>query len=917
MFNNLLKSLFGTSNDRYLKSLEVIVEQINSYESSLQELSDEKLKNKTTEFKERITGGATLDDILPEAFAVVREAAKRALGQRHYDVQMIGGIVLHQGKISEMKTGEGKTLVATLATYLNALSGNGVHIVTVNDYLAKRDSEWMGKIYTFLGLTVGVIVHGQTDDEKREAYACDITYGTNNEYGFDYLRDNMKFSLEQMTQRPFNFAIVDEVDSILIDEARTPLIISGPTEDRSDLYISINKYMGILEAKDYDKDEKAHSIVLTDEGTSKLENLFRKDGVIRESSSLYDLENIAVVHHTNQALKAHMLFTKDKDYLVKENKVYIIDEFTGRVLEGRRYSDGLHQAIEAKEGVKIQSENQTLASITFQNYFRMYPKLAGMTGTALTEANEFHDIYNLEVIEIPTHKPVSRKDDEDHIYRTEEEKFGAITALIRECNAKSQPVLAGTVSVEKSELLSKFLKKEGIKHKILNAKQHESEAMIVAQAGRPGAVTVATNMAGRGTDIQLGGNPELMMREEVANAALKQELSNAKIQEIENKVKAQIEKDKAIVLEAGGLCVIGTERHESRRIDNQLRGRSGRQGDPGYSKFFLSAQDDLIRVFGADKKMDWILGKMGTPGEPIEHPLITRMMEKAQTRVEARNYEIRKTLLKFDDVMNEQRKAIYDQRKEIMLSESVREKTIQMLDVEIDRIVTLYMPPNSYREVWQADSLKLDVNKIFGLNLPIAEWFDEEGIDDQIVFDRIYDEAEKFIQNRDNEHGEESTKNLEKRVMLFTLDDVWKDHLHMLDNLRQGINLRSYAQKDPLNEYKQEAFEAFGEMLIAFNEKFLTRLFHIHIQTDEELKEEIQILENRARNRKMHATHIDPALQHNPSQGGEKKPQVTIRTHMNPSERNPLDPSTWGKIARNEECPCGSGKKYKACHGKV
>ncbi len=923
MFSSLLKSIFGTSNERYLKSLSNIVEKINSFEPDLQILSDEQLANKTIYFKEKLAEGHSLDDILPEVFAVVRETSKRVLGQRHYDVQLIGGIVLHQGKIAEMRTGEGKTLVATLATYLNALSGKGVHIVTVNDYLAKRDAEWMGKIYRFLGLSVGVIIHGQTDNEKKQAYNCDITYGTNNEYGFDYLRDNMKFSLDEMVQRPFNFAIIDEVDSILIDEARTPLIISGPVEDRSDLYQKINKYIPKLEEKDFEKDEKNHSIVLTEEGNNKLEILFREDGIIRQASTLYDVENLSVVHHANQALKAHKLFTRDKDYLVKEGKILIIDEFTGRVLEGRRYSDGLHQAIEAKENVKIQSENQTLASITFQNYFRLYPKLGGMTGTASTEAAEFQDIYNLEVIEIPTNKPVARIDDEDNIYRTEQEKFEAITKLIIEANKKNQPVLAGTASVEKSELLSKHLKKAGIKHYILNAKQHEKEAYVIAQAGRPAAVMVATNMAGRGTDIQLGGNPDLLIEEKILQ--LKQSgITDTKIfEDAANKIKSEVERDKEIVKQAGGLCVIGTERHESRRIDNQLRGRSGRQGDPGYSKFFLSAEDDLIRIFGADKKMDWVLGKMGTPGEPIEHPLITRMMEKAQGRVEARNYEIRKNLLKFDDVMNEQRKVIYDQRINIMRSENVREKVTEIIDASLDKIVSNYIPKNSYKEQWQIDSLKIDVNRIFGFNPDVSKWLQDDEIDDEKIFNLIFDELENFIKNRDKEFSQESMFDLEKRIMLFSLDEVWKEHLHFLDMLRQGINLRSYAQKDPLNEYKQEAFEAFGLMIESFNEKFLTRLFHIHIQNDEEIAEEFRRLQEQ-KNQKIHATHIDPnskfgfsGSQINTSENASRQAQITIRTHIKAEDRNPSDPSTWGKVSRNEPCPCGSGLKYKNCHGKV
>ncbi|HCR85258.1 MAG TPA: preprotein translocase subunit SecA [Alphaproteobacteria bacterium] len=909
MLNGLLKKIFGTSNERYLKGLQSTVEYINSLEDSISKLSDNDLKNKTSEFKSLVANGKTLDELLPEAFACVREAAKRVLGQRHYDVQLIGGIVLHQGKIAEMKTGEGKTLVSTLAAYLNALSGKGVHVVTVNDYLAQRDSEWMGKIFSFLGLTTGCILHGQLPPEKRQQYNCDITYGTNSEFGFDYLRDNMKFELNQMFQRPFNFAIVDEVDSILVDEARTPLIISGPVEDRTDLYIKINKYIPKLEASHYEIDEKAHSVILTEEGNQFIEELYCSEGVIREGSTLYDVENITVQHHTNQALKAHKLFVKNKDYLVKEGAVYIIDEFTGRIMEGRRYSDGLHQALEAKENVKIQNENQTLASITYQNYFRMYPKLSGMTGTAMTEAAEFSEIYNLEVIEIPTHRPIQRKDEDDNIYRTEEEKFEAIARLIKSCNEKKQPVLAGTASVEKSEMLSKYLKKQGIKHSILNAKQHEREALIIAQAGRPGSVTVATNMAGRGTDIQLGGNFELLMKDAAQGIT-----DERYLKDLEEKIKAQIIEDKKTVLEAGGLCVVGTERHESRRIDNQLRGRSGRQGDPGFSKFYLSAEDDLIRVFGADKKMNWILEKMGTPGEPIEHPMITRIMEKAQGKVEARNFDIRKNLLKFDDVMNDQRKIIYRERINIMNAADVRDKIEQYLDEQIDELVSAYIPENSYVESWQTKTLANEVYRIFGLQLNIEDWAKEDGITDNEIYDKILEAAKAVLSKRDEAYNKEQMTGLEKRILLFTLDEVWKDHLHFLDQLRTGINLRAYAQKDPLNEYKSEAFGAFKDMLVLLTEKYLTRIFHIHITQDEDM---IEIMSEKMmeRQKQTFEGNFDPAAGFNP--GAEKQPQVTIRTNIDPKDRDPRNPATWGKIARNEACPCGSGKKYKQCHGKI
>ncbi len=907
----LLKKLFGSSNERYVKSLSPIVGKINALEKEFEALSDESLRAKTDEFKSRLEKGESLDDIMVEAFATVREAAKRTLGQRHYDVQMVGGMVLHEGKIAEMRTGEGKTLVSTLPAYLNALTGKGVHVVTVNDYLARRDSEWMGRIFKFLGLSVGVILHGQDHAEKQQHYRSDITYGTNHEFGFDYLRDNMKFEIGEMVQRPFNFAIIDEVDSILIDEARTPLIISGPVEDRTDLYVKINKIMPRIVAADYEKDEKASQVMFTEEGQSHVESLLREDGIISETSSLYDLENIKVLHHANNALRAHTMMTRDKDYLVKDGKVYIIDEFTGRVMEGRRYSDGLHQALEAKEGVRIENENQTLASITYQNYFRLYPKLSGMTGTAMTEASEFEEIYKLQVVDIPTNVPVQRIDDEDLIYRGETEQFDAITQVIIAANKKGQPVLAGTASVEKSELLSKHLKKAGIKHNILNAKQHDREALTIAQAGRPGMVTVATNMAGRGTDIQLGGNVELLVKERIGDNT-----DTGFIARVTEEIKAQVAQDKQTVLAAGGLCVLGTERHESRRIDNQLRGRSGRQGDPGYSRFYLSAEDDLIRIFGADKKMDWILGKMGSPGEAVEHPMLTRVMEKAQGKVEGRNFEIRKNLLKFDDVMNEQRKAIYGQRLEIMKAEDVRAKFTEMLESQVDDFVTAYIPANSYSEQWQSETLEHEVMRVFGVHVPVSEWAKEEGVADQEIFERILEILETEHKKRDEQFGEKQMKLIEKRMMLFTLDEIWKEHLHFLDSLRHGINLRAYAQKDPLNEYKQEAFAAFTSMLKILNEKYLDRLFHVQIHMGDDA-EKLMAMRQQQR---MHETTQDPAtmgsaMHHNPAMGGA--PRVTIRTHVKAEDRNPADPSSWGKVGRNDICPCGSEKKYKQCHGAI
>lgn len=907
MFTTLARKIFGTVNERILKSIQPIIEQVNSFEPTISKLADTELAAKTDEFKLRLEKGETLDDILPEAFAVVREAGKRTLGMRHFDVQILGGVILHRGMIAEMKTGEGKTLTETLPIYLNALSGKGVHLVTVNDYLAKRDSEWMGKIYRFLGLSVGCIVHDLDDEQRREAYACDVTYGTNNEYGFDYLRDNMKFSREQMSQRGFNYAIVDEVDSILIDEARTPLIISGPTEDNSELYYSIDKLIRKLVAEDYEIDEKAKNIVLTDGGTEKIEKILRDAGLLESTSTLYDIDSISLVHHVNQALRAHKLFVNDIDYIVKEGKVVIIDEFTGRMMEGRRYSDGLHQALEAKEGVNVQNENQTLASITFQNYFRLYPKLAGMTGTAMTEASEFADIYKLEVVEVPPNLIVIRRDEDDEIYRTAKEKYDAILGVIEECYKKGQPVLVGTISIEKSEFISDMLKKKKIPHNVLNAKQHEREAHIVAQAGRLGAVTIATNMAGRGTDIVLGGNLEMMVADEAGS--IKDE---AKLKALEAKIKKQISDDKEKVKEAGGLFVLATERHESRRIDNQLRGRSGRQGDPGVSKFYLSLEDDLMRIFGSDR-ISGMLQKLGLKdGEAITHPWISRAIAKAQERVEGHNYEIRKNLLKFDDVMNDQRKVVYEQRLEMMDTNDVSQTIKDMRDEVTAEVVSQYIPEKSYAEEWDTETLKNEIFRIYGVHLPIVEWAKEEGIADPEILQRLDKEVDKLFAEKEAGYGTEIMRMAEKRILLLTLDQLWKEHLLGLDHLRQGIGLRAYGQKDPLNEYKREAFEMFGDMLSRMREIVTGRLSHMEIGVE---NQDVQRLAAAPKvKQKMQESRIDPALvARQPGTVALVQPKKKIK----PEERSAADQESWGKVARNEPCPCGSGKKYKQCHGRL
>ena len=912
MLGNLARRVFGTTNDRLVKAYRSRIDAINALEEEYRGLSDEALQAKTAEFRERLENGAKLDSLLPEAFATVREAADRTLGMRHFDVQLIGGMVLHEGKIAEMKTGEGKTLVATLAAYLNALPGKGVHVVTVNDYLAQRDAEWMGAIYQWLGLSVGVIVHDLGDEERQAAYNCDIVYATNNELGFDYLRDNMKFSKEYMVQRPFHFAIVDEVDSILIDEARTPLIISGPTEDNSALYTRIDVLIPQLTEEDYEVDEKAKSATLNEEGIHKMEELLAEAGLIEEGSSLYDINNVSVVHHVNQAVRAHINFQPDIDYIVKDGKVVIIDEFTGRMMEGRRYSDGLHQALEAREGVPIQNENQTLASITFQNYFRLYPKLSGMTGTAMTEASEFGDIYGLEVVEIPTNVPVAREDYDDEIYRTNEEKYKAVVELVRECHARQQPVLLGTVSIERSEYLSKFLKKEKVPHHILNARHHEKEAYIIAQAGKPGAVTIATNMAGRGTDIKLGGNVEMQIEEETAN--ITDEAKRAKAIET---IESRIAEDKQTVINAGGLYVIATERHESRRIDNQLRGRSGRQGDPGASSFFISLEDDLMRIFGSER-IDGMLQKLGLQeGEAITHPWMNKAIERAQSKVEQRNYDIRKNLLKFDNVMNDQRKAIYEQRIELMEVEDVSETVAEMREEINHGLITQHMPPKSYADQWDIDGLDKEIFRIFGIQLPVHDWAAEEGIADEELLERLQAETNKQMAMKEENFGAELMRIAEKRMLLQTLDQLWKDHLLSLDHLRSGIGLRAYGQRDPLNEYKQEAFNLFEGMLHQLREMVTERLAHLQIRMEAppEALEEMEQQQQRMQESRQDpaATAAAPQLE-----GERQSVQLgTVQTRTGAEERDPADPTTWGRVSRNEPCPCGSGKKYKHCHGKI
>ncbi|TYR30335.1 preprotein translocase subunit SecA [Mesorhizobium microcysteis] len=903
-FGSLARKIFGSSNDRRIKGFRPRVEAINALEKEMQALSDDALKARTEEFRKQIAEGKTLDDLLIPAFAVVREASRRALGLRPFDVQLIGGMVLHGGGISEMRTGEGKTLVATLPVYLNALSGKGVHVVTVNDYLARRDAEWMSRVYGFLGLTTGIIVHGLSDEERKAAYACDVTYATNNELGFDYLRDNMKYDRAQMVQRGHNYAIVDEVDSILIDEARTPLIISGPLDDRSELYNSIDTFIPQLEAADYEIDEKQRTATFTEEGTEKLENLLREAGMLK-GASLYDVENVAIVHHVNNALKAHRLFQRDKDYIVRNGEVVIIDEFTGRMMPGRRFSEGLHQALEAKEKVQIHPENQTLASITFQNYFRMYSKLAGMTGTALTEAEEFGNIYGLEVSEIPTNVPVARIDEDDEVYRSVEEKFKAIVREIREAHAKGQPTLVGTTSIEKSEQLAERLRAEGFQEfQVLNARHHEQEAVIVAQAGRPGAITIATNMAGRGTDIQLGGNADMRIAQELGDMAAGPE-RDAK----EQAIREDIARLKEQALAAGGLYVLATERHESRRIDNQLRGRSGRQGDPGRSKFFLSLQDDLMRIFGSDR-MDGMLQKLGLKeDEAIIHPWINKALEKAQKKVEARNFDIRKNLLKFDDVMNDQRKVVFEQRIALMDGENLGETIAEMREDVVEDLVAKHIPENAYAEQWDLDGLKEGVRAHLNLDMPIHEWAAEEGIDDENIRERLLEAANKAAADRMERFGPDIMAYVEKSIVLQTLDHLWREHLVNLDHLRSVVGFRGYAQRDPLQEYKTEAFELFQAMLGNLRQAVTSQLMRV------ELVREAADAPPPQAPQQVRGEHID-ATTGEDDFGETALALAPADNRIVPAEqRDPADPSTWGKVGRNETCPCGSGKKFKHCHG--
>lgn len=909
MFTTLARKVFGNPNERMLKPFYKRVERINALEPQIQALSDAELKAKTDAFRRRLAAGETHEDILDEAFATVREAARRTLGERHYDVQLIGGMVLHSGRIAEMKTGEGKTLVATLAVYLNAIEGKGVHVVTVNDYLARRDSEWMGQIYRFLGLSVGVVVPGLDQEQRRAAYAADVTYGTNNEFGFDYLRDNMKFRLEDMVQREFNFAIVDEVDSILIDEARTPLIISGSAQDSSQSYIAVDSIVPTLTEDHYDRDEKHRTVNLTDDGVERVEELLRERGIIKEGG-LYDIGNIHWLHHVNQALRAHVAYTRDVDYIVQDGKIVIIDEFTGRKMEGRRYGEGLHQAIEAKEKVAIQRENQTLASITYQNYFRLYPKLAGMTGTAATEASEFIEIYGLEVAEIPTNKPVTRIDNDDVVYRSAQEKYDALCGLIENCRQRGQPVLVGTVSIEKSEMIAKQLKKRKIPHAVLNARFHEQEAEIIAEAGVPGAVTIATNMAGRGTDIKLGGNLDLRIVRETASIKDEEKREAAAA-----KIKTDVEKLKKQALEAGGLYVIGTERHESRRIDNQLRGRSGRQGDPGESTFFISLEDDLMRIFGSDK-MGPLLQKMGLKeGDAIIHPWINKGVERAQKKVEEYHFEIRKNLLKFDNVMNDQRKEIYQQRKEIMSAERVDDIVLDMREDVIEDLVARAIPPGSYNEKWDLDLLVTDVRRILNLDLPIAKWAEEEGIAEQEITERIKLAVDDKMKDKEKRYGADIMRSVEKSLLLQVLDMSWKEHLLALDYLRQGINLRAYAQRDPLNEYKAEAFDMFVGFLAKMREVVTAHLTHVEIQVTDPAA--LSAVPEQPDPQELKEIHDDPS--------GAAARRVAEAARMGGAAGvagGPVSQAAQGftpqapQISRNAPCPCGSGKKYKHCHGQ-
>ena len=945
---NFAKRFFGSSNQRVVKRMQGTIDKINGLEPEFEALSDDQLKAKTAEFRERYKNGEKLDALLPEAFATVREAAKRTLGQRHYDVQLVGGIVMHQGDIAEMKTGEGKTLVATLAVYLNAIPETGVHVITVNDYLASRDAEWMGQVYNFLGLSVGCIIHGMVDHERRAAYAADVTYGTNNEFGFDYLRDNMKYALEDMVQRGHHFAIVDEVDSILIDESRTPLIISGPTDDRSDFYRQVDKVIPELVDEDFELDEKQRSVVLTEDGNEHIEQILREHELLEPDTDMYDVTNVSVVHHVQQGLRAHKLYTKDKDYIVKDDKVVLIDEFTGRMMEGRRLSEGLHQAIEAKEDVEIQPENVTLASITFQNYFRLYKKLAGMTGTAATEAGEFENIYGLGVVEIPTNKPIEREDNDDEVYRTAPEKYAAIIDDLIERREKGQPVLVGTVSIEKSEVLSKLLsdkkffrqtlghlyrtaeerkaagekadaaverpsmaemlKKLPIEHAVLNARHHEQEAFIVSQAGVPGAITVATNMAGRGTDIQLGGNADMLLEKWMEEQTGKgKEPTEAEIEAEREKIAAAIAEDKRVVKESGGLYVLGTERHESRRIDNQLRGRSGRQGDPGKSKFYVCLEDDLLRIF-APERLDNIMKTFGMKeGEAIAHPWMSKALETSQRKVEERNFEIRKNLLKYDDVMNDQRKAIFEQRIEFMTEDNVDEAVRDMRHQVIEDKVAHYVPPKAYAEQWDIAGLAEEIKDVFDIEPPIADWAKEEGIADEEIQNRLIEAVDSRYAQRVSEMGPDLMRRVEKQMLLRTIDESWREHLRELDQLRSVIGLRGYAQRDPLNEFKTEAFNLFEALIVDLREKVTRTLMRVRVSVEPPKAPEPP---------QMQAQHIDPRTGKNEMADGDDG-QPFKATLPKQARLDPNNPDSWGKVPRNAPCPCGSGKKYKHCHGTV
>ena len=898
-FGTIAKKVFGTANDRKVKAARPLVDQINALEPEFEALSDTGIKDKTEELAKRAMGGESLDDLLPEAFANCREAAKRALGLRAFDTQLKGGIFLHQGNIAEMKTGEGKTLVATFPAYLNALTGKGVHIVTVNDYLARRDAEWMSKVYGALGLTTGVVVPQQPDDEKKAAYACDVTYATNNELGFDYLLDNMKSELDQIYQRYHNFAIVDEVDSILIDEARTPLIISGPAQDRSEMYATIDKIIPDILDEHFTLDEKTRQVTFNDDGNDFLEEKLSATGMLPEGQTLYDPESATLVHHVNQALRAHKLFTKDKDYIVRDGDVVLIDEFTGRMMAGRRLGDGLHQAIEAKEGCSIRPENVTLASVTFQNYFRLYDKLGGMTGTAATEAEEFQEIYGLGVVEVPTNRPIARIDEDDQVFRTAREKFEGVVSEIKEAHAKGQPILVGTTSIEKSEALAEMLKAEGITYNILNARQHEQEAQIVADAGKLNAVTIATNMAGRGTDIQLGGNVEMRVLQAVADDP------DVDIEALRARIEAEVADEKEKVKAAGGLFVLATERHESRRIDNQLRGRSGRQGDPGRSSFYLSLEDDLMRIFGSDR-LDKVLSGLGMKeGESIVHPWVNKSLERAQAKVEGRNFDIRKQLLKFDDVMNEQRKVIFSQRRDIMEAKDLSEVTKDMRDQVIDDLVDDFMPPKTYADQWDTQGLHDAVVENLGLDLAVVDWAAEEGVDDDEIRERLEDAADKFMAEKAEAFGDETMRNVEKQLLLQTIDAKWREHLLTLEHLRSVVGFRGYAQRDPLNEYKTEGFQLFESMLDSLRTDVTQKLSKIRPMSKEEQEQMV------AQIRRQQEAAAQAAA------AGAAPVTAAVAAGVAREGFDENDPNTWGNPGRNDSCPCGSGKKFKHCHGRI